>query len=451
MSLDEAVGPARTRRERLGLPRVRGTGPLLTASLVDSLGSGLFLPYTLLYFLDTTRLPLAAIGVALSAAAALALPCSALFGPLVDRIGARRSVALANLVQAAGFLGYLRAGSAWQITAFGFLANAGQNLFWTANGALVGLVCEPADRARWFGLLRVVRNAGTGVGALLAAALATGAGPTGGRAVVVANAGSFLLAGAVLARWRPREPGAGAGGPGAGAGPVTAPAPAAAAIAASTPERRSAGGYRAVLADRPFAALNAATLLFVLNLLAVPLVLMLYTTRTLGRPAWVAGLLIAGNTALVAALQTPLAELLRRRYGPYRLRLAAAMFAAASVLLWSAAAAGTGWAAVGLVAGLLAYTAGEIVCSPVLPDLVASLAPPGLSGRYFALHQTCWSLATVLAPSLFTRLLDRGSAWLWTALLAVACLAFLLATGIERPPRGRERAAAGALRGPNML
>ncbi|WP_327071263.1 MFS transporter [Kitasatospora sp. NBC_01302] len=444
MTLEEAVRPARSRRERLGLPQVRGAGPLLTASLVDSAGSGLFLPYALLYFLDTTRLPLTTIGVALSAAAALALPCAALFGPLVDRIGARAAVVLANAVQAAGFLGYLAAGAAWQITAFGFLANAGQSLFWTANGALVTLVGAPGDRARWFGLLRVVRNAGTGTGALLAVVLASGAGPTGGRLVVAADAGSFLLAAGVLARWRPPATAA-----------ALAPAPAAAPAPAVPPAPAAPCGYRRVLADRSFAALNAVTLLLVLNLLAVPLVLTLYTTRLLGRPAWVAGLLIAGNTALVAALQTPLAELLRRRHGPRRLRLAAAMFAASAVLLWSADAAGTGWVAVGLVAGLLAFTLGEIICSPVLPDLVAALAPPGLSGRYFALHQTCWSLAAVLAPSLFTRLLNRGSAWLWTALLAVACLAYLLATGIERPRGGQRPAArtgaAGAPRGPTMV
>ncbi|WP_329182616.1 MFS transporter [Streptomyces sp. NBC_01477] len=392
--------------------------------MVDSLGTGLFLPYALLYFLDTTRVPLSTIGLALSAAAALALPCSAVFGQLVDRVGARRSVVLANLAQAAGFLGYLQAGSATRIVAFGFLVTAGQNLFWTANGVLITQVSDAADRVRWFSLLRVVRNLGTGVGALLASAAAMGSAHACGRAVVAANAASFLVAAAVLARWRPREPPAAA-----------APAP------ARGPGR---GGYREVLADRRFTALNAATVLFAHCLLALPLLLAVYVTRSLGRPAWVAGALLAGNTALIVALQTPLTEAMR----PYRdtrlLRLAALFLAASSALLWAAPAGSTGWTTLSLVAALACYTAGEIICCPVLTDLVATLAPPELRGRYFALNQVCWSLAAVLAPSVLTRLLTAGTAGLWITLLITAGAASVLAAGIdagsgelaEPPPAG---------------
>lgn len=419
MTLTGPPAPARTgRRERLGLPRARGAAPLLTAALVDALGTGLFLPYALLYFLDTTRLPLATIGLALSAAAALALPCSALFGPLVDRIGARRSVVLANLAQAAGFLGYLHAGTAPRIAAYGFLATAGQNLFWTANGVLVAQVREPADRVRWFSLLRVVRNLGTGAGALLATSLTTATSPAGGRAVAAANAGSFLLAAALLAHWRPPRP------------PHTAPTPADTRVppAAGAPARV---GYRQVLADRRLAALNAATVLFVLCLLGLPLVLALYVTRCLGQPTWVAGALLAANTALVVALQTPLTEALRHHRPARLLRLAAALLAASFALLWAAPRDGAAWTALSLGAAVACYTAGEIICSPVLTDLVAALAPPRLRGRYFALNQTSWSLAAVLAPLVLTRLLSAGPAALWAALLTAAATAALLTRALD--------------------
>ncbi|WNI16401.1 MFS transporter [Actinacidiphila sp. ITFR-21] len=445
-------GPATTRptrRERLGLPRARGAGPLLAAALVDSLGSGLFLPYALLYFLGTTGLPAPTVGLALSAAAALALPCSALFGPLVDRAGARRSVVLANLAQAAGFVGYMGAASAGQIVAFGFLVTAGQNLFWTANGVLVTTVSAPEDRVRWFSLLRVVRNVGTGVGALLASLIAAGAAggphpagavsavgavgavgaaPIGGRAVVVANAGSFLLAAAVLARWRPQPPPAAvsAGRPPREPPPAALPEPV-------RPPRRP--GYRQVLADRRFAALNAATVLFVLCLLGPPLILALYVTRTLDQPAWVAGAFIAGNTALVVAFQTPVTEALRPHRGTRLLHLAAVLFAASFALLWAAHAADRPpWLAFFLVAALFGYTAGEIVSSPVLTDLVATLAPADLRGRYFAVSQLCWSLAAVLAPGVLTRLTNAGTLALWGTLLVVSCGAFALVPAVARPP-----------------
>ncbi|WP_328914470.1 MULTISPECIES: MFS transporter [unclassified Streptomyces] len=448
------TGPATRRstlRERLGLPRTRGAGPLLTAALVDSLGTGLFLPYALLYFLDTTRVPLPTIGLALSGAAALALPCSALFGPLVDRFGARSSVVLANVAQAAGFIGYLGAGCAGQIVAYGFLVNAGQNLFWTANGVMVALVAEPEDRVRWFSLLRVVRNLGTGVGALLATSVVAGAGSVGGRAVVAVNAGSFLLAAAVLARLRPGEspPGAVPADVSAHVSvdvsvdvPAAAPAsPVSAVVPAQVRERRSLGvreprrpGYREVLADRRFTALNATTVIFGLCLLGLPLILVLYVTRTLGQPTWVAGALLAGNTALIVTLQTPVTEALRPLRGTRLLRLASVLFGASFALLWAAHASGTRWIVLCLVTGVACYTAAEIIASPVLTDLVATLAPTGLRGRYFALSQICWSLAAVLGPSVFTRLMNIGTVPLWGTLLVVSVGAFVLVAGIEAAP-----------------
>ncbi|QMU70501.1 MFS transporter [Streptacidiphilus sp. P02-A3a] len=390
---------------------------------MDSLGSGLFLPYALLYFLDTTRVSLPVIGLALSAAAALALPCSALFGPLVDRLGAHRSVVLANLAQAAGFLGYLQADSAERIAAFGFLVTAGQNLFWAANGALVAQVWEPDDRRRWFGLLRAVRNLGTGVGALLSSTLAADTSPTDGRVLAAANAASFLLAAALLSHWHPHDPPAAATEPAPPAFPPPAPAP---------------RGYRQVLADRRFAALNAATVLFVLCLLGPPLILAVYVTRSLGQPAWVAGALLAANTALVVVLQTPLTEFLRVHRSARLLRLAAGLFAVSFALFWAAAPPrGAVWTTLSLATGLACYTAGEIVCSPVLTDLVATLAPAHLRGRYFALNQTSWSLAAVVTPTLLTRLLTAGPAALWATLLTAAAIAWALTPAIEAPTARR--------------
>lgn len=60
-------------RRRLsgGLPAAQGRYGLIAAIAIDSLGTGLFLPFTVLYFIHTTPLSATAIGTALSSAPGL--------------------------------------------------------------------------------------------------------------------------------------------------------------------------------------------------------------------------------------------------------------------------------------------------------------------------------------------------------------------------------------------
>lgn len=77
-----------------GMPSVGPHRPLVAALGVDALGTGLFLPFALLYFTATTDLPLPRIGFALSLAAFVRLPATAASGVLLDRIGPAHAVVL---------------------------------------------------------------------------------------------------------------------------------------------------------------------------------------------------------------------------------------------------------------------------------------------------------------------------------------------------------------------
>jgi hypothetical protein len=89
----------------LGLPNTRGHGRLLGAFGIDALGGGLFLPFSILFFIMTTSLGLQQVGLALSIAAIVRLPATA--GMVTDRIGPKTAVIISNLAQAIGFAGYL--------------------------------------------------------------------------------------------------------------------------------------------------------------------------------------------------------------------------------------------------------------------------------------------------------------------------------------------------------
>src|SRR5690348_9305645 len=122
---------------QLGLPRIRGSEGFLIAVFIDALGTGLFLPFSLLYFHVAAGLPLITVGFAASLATVFTLPIAPLTGSLVDRFGARYVVIASQLLQCAGFLGFLVVNSAPSMIAFALLTQVGQRMFWSSYFTLV--------------------------------------------------------------------------------------------------------------------------------------------------------------------------------------------------------------------------------------------------------------------------------------------------------------------------
>ncbi|MHB8395050.1 MAG: MFS transporter [Candidatus Dormibacteria bacterium] len=121
----------------------------MSAMVVDSLGRGLFLPFSIVFFLRTTPLSLTAVGLALSAAGVLALPPVATFGWMVDRLGPRTVIVTGNLAQAAGFVGFLWVSNISELIVLSLLVDCGSGMFWTANPALINLAADPGERFRF--------------------------------------------------------------------------------------------------------------------------------------------------------------------------------------------------------------------------------------------------------------------------------------------------------------
>lgn len=401
-------------REVMGLPRANGRRTVLIAAVVDSLGSGLFVPFAVLYFLRTTSLPLVTVGVGLSVAAAAVIVLVPLTGMAVDRFGAIGCVVAANLLQAAGFLGYLWVTMTWQLMLFALLVAAGRRLFWTANGAFVALVSDPGEQTRWFALLRALRNGGFAFGAALAAAGAVVGTPAVYHLLVVGNAVSFLLAGLLVACWcrsAARHPSATADQ----------------TVVRIPPRTTRRGvfrvrgvGYRGVLRDHPFLLLVVANFVFVLCGLVLDVLLTIYVTGPLHRPAWLPSLAFTLNGVLVVAAQTTVTRRIQRYRPTSMLYLSTALWLAAFLVLWLLALAPAAAIVPGLLVAILAVTAAEIVCMPILNSLALALAPAGQRGRYFAVQGLTWVVPQAIAPAAFTWLFTQGTTWPWISLI-IAC------------------------------
>ncbi|HZR48853.1 MAG TPA: MFS transporter [Streptosporangiaceae bacterium] len=397
-------------RNRLGLPDLGGRYQLAGALFTDSLGDGLFVPFAVVYFLHTTGLPLSLVGLGLSVASMLALPVAPIGGILIDRFSPAAVVIGGNLVSAVAFASYLAVDRLWQLIFFAFLAAAGNRFFWTGNLALVGEAFEGRERARWFAFQRAARNAGYGLGGLLAAAaLGSGSG-IGYRALAMANAVSFLLAATLVFRWSRR----------ASASERNARRP--------VPEDES-HGYRAALTDRPFLLLTAMNVLFVLCMMVLDVLLALYLVRVLHEPVWLSGLCFAANTVAVALCQTTVWGLFASRRPVRVLQLSAAVWGSSFLLMGLLAALPASLAVPGVFVAIAVYTIAELIQGPVFNGLVVAAAPEHLRGRYMAVYQLSWALAQAAAPGLFGWLFTVNHALPWIALaIGCACCVLILAT-----------------------
>jgi MFS family permease len=397
---------ARPNRERL-LPALAGRiWVLVLANCLSNAGSGLTLPFLIVYLHDVRGIELGHAGLVLALIGAAGIATTPLAGTLADRIGARRTFVTGELVFAVATAGFVPATDLTQALVPAVAFGAAGGLTWSGLYAILGESVPPARRVDAFGISYALANLGIGLGALI-----------GGLVVDVDSARSFvplfagdacsnLLFAAVLVRM--------GDAPAAGA-----PAAAGAETGAVRP------GYRQVLGDRSLVGI----------LLVNTLLVTVGTSQlTSGFPAWVTGpahstpgvvgAAFAANTITLAAAQLFVLRLIRRRRRTDSAAAGAFAFAVAWLVALGGgnAGAGTG-AALALIGTLAVFGLGESLLAPTLPALVNDLAPAALRGRYNAVFTLSWQVGPVLGPAMAGFLLGRGLGDELLLLLAAGCLA----------------------------
>jgi MFS family permease len=390
--------------------------------IIDALGSGVFLPFTLLFFVEAAGLPLVRVGLAVSAAAAVSLPASLPFGWLVDRFGPRGILVLANVARCLVFAFYPLVHSLGALFVAVLAASLCDKAYWSAHAPFIGVISQSGERGRWFGLVSALRNLGLGLGALAGGVLVSADGSAGLRALALVNAASFAVAALLLSRERAgRRPAAAA--PRGGHGRSDSPT------------------LRAVARDWPFLSIVAAKLAFVICALAMTLVLPLYLIRNLGLPAWIAGTVFAANCVLVVTAQSGTVHALERRSRISAIGVAGVLYAAAGAVFWCSGALNAAEAATAAVAiaAMLIYTCGEMIVSPTSDALATDSSPAQSRGRYLSVYQLSWSVGGLVTPIAATALLARGASWFWLTFIAIALAGAVLIRG------ARPTAATAAL------
>ncbi|MFD6275675.1 MFS transporter [Streptomyces sp. NPDC060209] len=385
--------------------------PLLAAVAVDSMGTGLYLPLSLLYFLRVTDLDLAAIGVLTSVSTALTSPLPLAVGRLVDRLGPRLVVACGQALQGFGFLLYLAVSGAGSLVAAVLVTTAGLRVYWSSVFTLIAdqADAEGADaKDHWFARTGMIREAGAGAGALLAGTVLAVDSARVYDGLILACALAFLAAALVVVLAVPSIPHA-------------------------PPPTEGHFGHRALLRDRPYLALIAICTIFALCSSFLALSLPVYVVQGLSGPDWAPGPLLALNTLLLATCTAAVTRFVRRRWT----RARAMAWAGGLWTLWCGASA----AAVllppralvpFLVAVVVCYTVAEMVYGPASIALAADAAPPGSRGTYLAAFQYSFAAANILAPSLFGLLFSHNRLLPWLAVGLLAAVGAALMLRLER-------------------
>ena len=407
-SVPTCASPTWATRARV-LLRASG-GPRYVAALaVDALGSGLLRPFLLLYGIAVLRLSAVIAGLAMTVGVVAGLAFTPAMGRWLDRGARSTAVAASMLVRVIGTVLLLAApasspGTVWLFAVAALFLGIGNQAFPVAHAALVATVSDGRGRDAALAAARSLRNAGMGLGALLATACLSGGAPAM-RALAVGTGVSYLLSGALAwtVRVRANPLHSRSHDPGAGAR----------AGARSVPRMR---------------LLLTANLIFAfcLNLpeVALPLVLV---TQLHASPMWAAGVFVT-NTVLVVVFQVPVTVWMARFSRRAALAISGIVLSISYLGFLAAIELGHEWAAPAVAGVSVLCTLGEIIYAGSSTALVTATAPEHLLGRALARFQLSTGLGLAVSPAVITALAGHGPAALWGSLAAATLLSAFAVT-----------------------
>lgn len=391
-------------------------------SLVDAIGTGMYLAVGVLFFTRVAGLPAGLVALGLSISGLAAMAGAVPLGALGDRFGHRAIWAALAVVQALAIAAYPLVRSfplfLFLVTA-GAVADAGGSAI---RGAYLSLIATPGQRVRVKAYSQAVANAGFGLGALGAGAVLAAGTRAAYVALVLASAAAYAVSAAVL---------------------LTLPA-------GSPVARPGAARSRGVLRDVRYLTVCGLNGLMMTYGAILTVALPLWIVRDTRAPVWTVGGVFALNSVLAVLLQVRASRGADTVPGAARavLRSGVLLLLACLVFASSGAFRGSGLlgapgAVLALAAGIALLTAGEVMQSAGGWGLSYALAPEHQQGQYlgaFTMGTRIYDTAgPVLAGGLVLGLGTFG--WVLFGLLLLA-LAAALAVAASWARRGLDRLAA---------
>jgi MFS family permease len=405
---------------------------LLSVVVIEFLGTGLVLPFHVVYLHEVRGFALRDVGLLLGLPPLVGLLVVGPGGSAIDRLGARRILLATLCLLVVGDSVLAFSSTLWAAGVGLVLSGMAFGVSWPASQSLVAAVVPTHLRQRYFGVNFTLLNLGIGLGGIVGGLWLAVDRLGTFQAIYLADAASYLPALFLLAVPLAHV----AGRPVAVEGLSHDPT-----------------GYLALM-RRPAVAQ--------LMLLGFASSFVGYSQLNVGMPAFARavgevstrglGFAFAANTAVIVLLQL---VVLRRIEGRRRTRVVAVMgvlWATAWLLLGaSGLVAGTLGATVLVAACASVFALGETLLQPTIPALVNDLAPDHLRGRYNALSSGGFQLAAVIAPPVSGLLVGQRLGAVYIGLLVAGSLLLGLFAVLQLEPRLRPDVNGVTTPTPEML
>lgn len=391
---------------------------MLGGNAVSSLGSGLVLPFLIVYLREVRGIPVETAGLIIATIAVVGLAGGPIGGSLVDRLGSRKMLIISLLLCTTGSLLTAEAHVAWQAFGAAAVFGTGISILWPATLAMLASIVPEHERPGAYALHYASLNLGIGIGGVIGGTLADVSRPETFELMYRLDALSWFAFAVILLVLKD------VGGP------------------REIPEGEEAGGYRQVVSDRVFMTLLGIMTLFIIVAFAQLNSGFVAYARNSGVSTWAIGIAFAANTSTIVLFQLVVLRFLRTRR---RTRALQAMFGLVSVAwtltIFSAHIGGSLLQAAGFAVAMSVFAVGECIMSPTVPGLVNDLAPDHLRGRYNASYSLVFSIGNIIGPMLSGFLLGASLGdEMFVGMIVVCAFAAYLVRRLEpRIPADKNR------------
>jgi MFS family permease len=382
------------------------SGPVIVlqaGTAVNYFGTGLILPFEIIYLHQARGFPTATAGLVLAAVMGTAAVVTPPSGALLDRFRAKPILITGNLASALGYAGFAFVDRPWQAFVCSAVGGAGFGVANTANQVLSLTLVSAEQRASSIALRRVAGNFGLGSGATVAGFIVASANDLRAfQALYLFDGVTFAVFALVVLVGIPN------------------PRLANAALASDR-----GTGFRAVAHDRLFLILIAANIVLVMtggalfsNILAP-----FAEAHTPVGPREI-GVVFFINTFFIVVAQIPATRVVKRMRRTHALAATSALFAIGLLAVLLATLTSSTFTATTVLAGVAIVIAlGECAQFIVLGPIVVDLAPPHLLARYMSLYGLAFMAGVALGPAVGGALLATSpdAVW-WGGALAAALI-----------------------------
>ena len=386
---------------------------LQVGGLANSFGNGLALPFLVIYLHNVRGFSLGTAGLVVAVSSLALLLGGVVAGPLIDRVGAKPTLAGGLVLQAIGygFLPLVR--EPWEAFVLIAIEGAGSAGFWPSQSTLISRLTPAPRRHAAFAQQRVTMNLGIGLGGLTAGWIAVVGEPTTFTVLFVLDAVTFLAYVVVLAFIH--DPGV-----------------------APDEVGETPASYKPVLRHKTFLGLWTLNFLFVAAGYSLFNLLPPFARDQAQLSERQIGAVFFINTIAIVLAQLPLSRWIEGRRRMRALVLMPLLWAVAWLLVdaggyWFTAT--SAFLVFGFAAVLLGI--GECFHGPAHQALVSDIGSPHLRGRYFAVHSLSWGLAGFVGPAVGGFILASAPFALWPLASLVCVVAAFGVLAIERfiPPK----------------